>query len=113
MITTPADILDKVFMALADNTRREIINLLTSGEKTITELTAPFSMSMAAVSKHIKILEKAGIIKRRIEGRHHYLSLVPEQLTGALDWISVYRYFWHQRLEALDDFLQTADRNEG
>ena len=106
MTTEHADRLDKIFMALADATRREIVHLLSKGEKTITQLTAPFSMSMAAVSKHIKVLDKAGIVKRRVEGRTHFLMLVPEQLTGALDWISVYRYFWQQRLDELDKLIK-------
>ena len=101
-----SDALDQVFMALADGTRREIVHLLSSGEKTITELTAPFTMSMAAVSKHVKVLEKSGIVKRRIEGRTHYLMLVPEKLTGALDWISVYRYFWQQRMDELSKLIE-------
>jgi len=99
------ELLDRVFMALADATRREIVHMLSTGEKTITELTQPFTMSMAAVSKHAKVLEKAGIVRRRVEGRTHFLSLVPEQLTGALDWISVYRYFWQQRMDELEKFI--------
>ncbi|MCW9035780.1 MAG: metalloregulator ArsR/SmtB family transcription factor [Rhodospirillales bacterium] len=96
------DPLDQVFMALADGSRREIVRLLAQGEKTVSELSAPFAMSLAAISKHIKMLERAGLVKRRIEGRTHYVQLVPEQLTGALDWISIYRYFWQQRLDQLD-----------
>jgi len=93
-------------MALADGTRRKMVHLLSEGEKTITELTEPFDMSMAAVSKHVKVLEKTGMVKRRIEGRTHYLKLVPERLSGALDWISIYRYFWQQRMDELDKFIQ-------
>ena len=100
------DSLDRVFMALADKTRREIVHMLATGEKTITELTEPFEMSMAAVSKHVKVLEKAGLVRRRVEGRTHYLALVPEQLAGALDWIGIYRYFWQQRMDNLDKFLK-------
>ncbi len=92
-------------MALADGTRREIVQMLSKGEKTMSQLSAPFTMSMAAVSKHVKVLEKSGLLKRRIEGRTHYLMLVPEQLTGALDWISIYRYFWTQRLDELDKLI--------
>ena len=93
-------------MSLTDATRRELVHMLSKGEKTITQLTEPFSMSMAAISKHIKVLEKAGMVKRRVAGRTHYLSLVPEQLTGALDWIRVYRYFWQQRLDQLESFIE-------
>ncbi|MEH6348030.1 MAG: metalloregulator ArsR/SmtB family transcription factor [Bermanella sp.] len=105
MTTTKSDPLDQVFMALADGTRREIVQMLSKGEKTMSQLSEPFAMSMAAVSKHVKVLEKSGLLKRRIEGRTHYLMLVPEQLTGALDWISVYRYFWSQRLDELDKLI--------
>ena len=105
MSTTKSDPLDQVFMALADGTRREIVQMLSKGEKTMSQLSEPFAMSMAAVSKHVKVLEKSGLLKRRIEGRTHYLMLVPEQLTGALDWISVYRYFWTQRLDELDKLI--------
>lgn len=105
MTTTKSDPLDQVFMALADGTRREIVQMLSKGEKTMSQLSEPFAMSMAAVSKHVKVLEKSGLLKRRIEGRTHYLMLVPEQLTGALDWISVYRYFWTQRLDELDKLI--------
>ena len=106
LTTKDSDPLDRVFMALADATRRKLVHMLSQGEKTMTELTAPFSMSMAAISKHIKVLEKASIVKRRIEGRTHYLMLVPEQLTGALDWISVYRYFWEQRMDELAKLIE-------
>jgi DNA-binding transcriptional ArsR family regulator len=106
LTTKNTEFLDKIFMALADGTRREIVHLLSSGEKTITELTSPFDMSMAAISKHVKVLEKAGIVKRRIAGRTHFLMLVPEQLTGALDWISIYRYFWQQRMDELTKLIE-------
>ncbi|OMH38017.1 hypothetical protein BGP75_06955 [Motiliproteus sp. MSK22-1] len=92
-------------MALADATRRQLVHMLAEGEKTISELSDPFQMSMAAVSKHVKVLERAGLVKRRVEGRTHYVKLAPEQLTGALDWISVYRYFWQQRMDGLDQVL--------
>ena len=100
--------LDKVFSALADSTRRQLVHLLTEGEQSVSELATHFSMSLVAVSKHIKILESAGIIGRRIDGRSHYLKLKPEQLSGALDWIAVYRNFWNQRL----DQLEQLDLNE-
>lgn len=95
--------LDKVFMALADHTRRQIVAKLAEQELTVSELAQPFNMSLAAVSKHIKVLEQAGLVRRRVVGRVHYCSLVPEALAGALDWISVYRYFWTKRLDMLAD----------
>ena len=100
------DPLDQIFMALADKSRREIVHRLASSELTINELAAGFDISLAAVSKHIKMLEKAKIVKRRIEGRVHRISLVPEQLTGALDWISIYRSFWKNRLDRLGQIIE-------
>lgn len=101
--------LNKVFMALADETRRHIVHQLTSGEKTVSELTQCFDMSMAAVSKHIKVLEEANLVGRRKDGRTHFLHLQPEYLTQALDWVSLYRYFWQQKLDKLSRFLQPGD----
>ena len=103
------DPLDRVFMALADATRRKLVHMLAEKEHSISELAEPFAMSLAAVSKHIRILEQAGLVRRRVDGRTHYCVLVPEQLTGALDWISIYRNFWEQRLNALADQLQEED----
>ncbi len=94
--------LDPVFAALADSTRRALVHQLAKGESTISELAEPFEMSLAAVSKHIRVLEHAGLVRRRVDGRTHYCSLKPERLTGALDWISIYRNFWNSRLENLD-----------
>lgn len=93
------DPLDAVFLALSDKTRRSLIHSLVQGEITMSDLALPYDMSLAAISKHVKILEKANLIRRRIVGRTHYISLVPEQLNGALDWISIYRYFWKARFE--------------
>ncbi|MCO7226387.1 helix-turn-helix transcriptional regulator [Pleionea sp. CnH1-48] len=103
--------LDRVFMALADKTRRQIVHLVAEKERTISELSAPFDMSMAAVSKHVKILEKAKILQRRVDGRIHYCTLAPEQLAPALDWVSIYRNFWQQRLDTLDDLITPANDN--
>ena len=102
MSTENTDSLDLVFMALADKTRRELVHRLAQNQElTITELTQGLTMSLAAVSKHIKVLEKAKLIKRRIEGRIHYISLAPERFGVALDWISIYRNFWQSRMNAL------------
>lgn len=97
--------LDQVFMALADPTRRALVKALAEGEQTVSELAKPFSMSLAAVSKHLKVLEQAGLVGRRVDGRTHHLTLVPEALSGALDWIAVYRNFWNRRLDRLEQSL--------
>jgi len=106
MTNENADSLDLVFTALADKTRRALVNKLAKSEElTITELTQGFSMSLAAVSKHIKVLERAKLIRRRIDGRIHYISLAPERLGIALDWISIYRNFWQSRINELNKIL--------
>lgn len=81
------------------------MRLLAERDCSVGELAAPFAMSLAAVSKHIKVLEAAGIVARTVDGRVHTLTLRPEALAGALDWISVYRHFWQRRLDALDSAL--------
>lgn len=97
--------LDRVFAALSDRTRRRIVHLLAERECSVTELAAPFEMSLAAVSKHLAVLERAGLVRRRRDGRTHYCSLRSEALTDALDWISIYRRFWRDRFEALADVV--------
>ncbi|MES2070153.1 MAG: metalloregulator ArsR/SmtB family transcription factor [Pseudomonadota bacterium] len=97
--------LDQVFMALADQTRRQLVRMLAERDHSVGELAEPFAMSLAAISKHIKVLEAAGIVARRVDGRVHTLTLQPEALSGALDWISIYRNFWQRRLAALDDLF--------
>jgi DNA-binding transcriptional ArsR family regulator len=99
--------LDHVFMALADATRRQLVRMLAEQDRTVSELAAPFAMSLAAISKHIKVLEAAGVVARRIDGRVHTLTLCPEALSESLDWISIYRNFWQRRLIALDEVLST------
>ena len=93
-------------MALADKTRRELVHRLAQNEMTMGELAEGFEMSLAAVSKHVKVLEQARLVKRRVDGRVHHISLAPEQLTEALDWISIYRNFWQTRMELLSDVIE-------
>ena len=97
--------LDPVFFALSDATRRAILSRLAEGSTTIGELAKPFSISSPAISKHMKILEKAGLIERRIEGRQHHCSLSTDALKTAEDWINFHRKFWESRLDALEDLL--------
>lgn len=108
MDSTNVDPLDRVFLALGDATRRRLVHMIAEREATISELAKPFAMSLAAVSKHLKVLEKAGLVRRRIDGRTHYCLLRPEALAGALDWIAIYRNFWNQRLDTLAVNLQDA-----
>lgn len=97
--------LDRVFSALADPTRRAMLGRLARGEHTVTDLARPFSISLPAVSKHLKVLERAGLIVRRVEGRVHHCRLRPRPLEDAADWLAGCRAFWDARLDALEDYL--------
>ncbi|MCJ8271242.1 MAG: metalloregulator ArsR/SmtB family transcription factor, partial [Psychrosphaera sp.] len=101
--------LDHVFMALADKSRRQLVHRLALSELTMTELAQGFEMSLAAISKHVKVLEAAKLVKRRKAGRVHHISLVPEQLTEALDWISIYRHFWQKRMDSLTEYIENNE----
>lgn len=97
--------LDHTMLALADPTRRAILQRLSAGEARVTELAAPFKMSLNAVSKHIQMLERAALVRRRRAGREHYLSLNPASLDEAAAWIEQQRKFWNARLDALERAL--------
>ena len=101
------------FAALADPSRRAIVARLASRELTVGEIARPLPMSSPAVSKHLRILERAGLVARRREGRTHHLRLVPGGLSPAEDWIARHREFWESRFDALEKYLrQTPDREE-
>ena len=102
--------LDHTLTALADPTRRAILRRLSRGEARVTELAAPFDMSLNAVSKHIRMLERARLVTRRRVGREHLLSFDPAPLDGAAAWIEEQRGLWAARLEALDQMLLAEDR---
>ena len=106
---TPSD-LDRTLMALADPTRRAILDRLLEGEARVTELARPFAMSLNAVSKHIRMLERARLVRRRRSGREHVLSLNPGSLDEASAWIEAQRALWITRLDALDAMLRAEDR---
>lgn len=101
--------LDHTLMALADPTRRAILQRLTQGEARVTELARPFDMSLNAVSKHIQVLERAHLVKRRREGREHFLAANPEPLDAAAAWIEKQRAFWSHRLDLLEQELKKLD----
>lgn len=98
--------LDQTLTALADPTRRAILQRLMEGEARVTELAQPFSISLNSVSKHIQVLERARLVRRRRTGREHLLSFNPEPLDEAAAWIAAQRAFWTARLDALDAMLQ-------
>src|ERR1700716_1765474 len=98
--------LDQTLSAIADPTRRAIIALLARGESRVTDLAAPFDVSLNAISQHLRVLEKAGLVRREIRGREHRLSLEAHPLREAAKWIETYQAFWEQRLDALDAYLR-------
>lgn len=104
--------LDLAFAALADPTRRRIVAKLTRGETRVTDLALPFDMSLNAVSKHIKVLEGAGLVRRTRVGREHYLRLRAQPLREAARWISQYERFWTHRLDALGEFLDQQKESD-
>lgn len=104
MVEYPAT-LDHVFGALADPTRRAILARLTRGEALVTELAEPFPISLNAVSKHVRSLERAGLVRRTVVGREHRCALEPAPLRQASNWLEHYRAFWEGRLDALEHFL--------
>ena len=97
--------LDTVFRALADASRRDMLRRLGGEERSIGELAAPYAMSFAAASKHVRVLEHAGLVERRVEGRRHLCRLVPARLAEAHAWLSFYQRFWAHRLDALAEAL--------
>ncbi len=106
MQTTTSSQLNRIFAALSDPTRRAIVARLAKGEVSVGELAEPFAMSGPAISKHLKVLEKAGLLDRRIEGRVHHCSLIPGPLQSASAWIETYRAFWNTQFDALEAFLE-------
>jgi DNA-binding transcriptional ArsR family regulator len=106
-----SDQLDKTFAALADPTRRAILVQLGRGRSTVTELAEPFTMSLPAISKHLKVLEKAGLIERSRQAQWRPCNINAAPLKDAANWIDQYRQFWEQSLDRLDDYLQEIQKN--
>jgi len=109
MIELQAPRLDSVFHALGDTTRRRMLRELADGERTVGQLAEPFAISLAAASKHIKALEKAGLIRREVRGRTHLCRLDPGPLASAQQWLSFYQRFWSDRLNVLERLLRIED----
>jgi len=109
LCTAPAAQLDAVFHALGDATRRRMLRDLSDGQRSVGELAAPFDMSLAAASKHIKALEKAGLVRREVRGRTHICRLEPQPLEDAHEWIAFYERFWTSRLDVLEGLLRRED----
>lgn len=94
--------MDEVFHALAHGARREMVGRLAEGDLTVGELAEPLAMSLAAASKHVKVLERAGLLRRRVEGRRHVCRLQPGPLASATEWLHFYEGFWAERLDSLE-----------
>jgi DNA-binding transcriptional ArsR family regulator len=111
-----SDQLSATFAALADPTRRAILQKLTRGEKSVTELAAPFRMTMPAISKHLKVLARAGLIQQGRDAQWRPCKLRAKPLKQASNWIEQYRRHWEERLDRLDDYLrelQTKENDDG
>jgi DNA-binding transcriptional ArsR family regulator len=102
--------LDSVFHALSDRTRRAMLRNLASGERSIGELATPFAMSFAGASKHVKVLEEAGLVRREVHGRRHVCRLDAAQLAEAEAWLRYYERFWTRKLDTLEALLKAEDQ---
>jgi len=111
-MTMPADSLSQTFAALADPTRRAILARLAAGEASVTELAEPFEISLPAVSKHLKVLERAGLIARGREAQWRPARLKAAPLKDVADWAEHYRRFWEQSFDRLDDYLRELQSKE-
>ena len=109
MVERDSPQLDIVFRALGDATRRGMLASLSLGEKSIGELAEPFAMSFAGASKHVKVLEEAGLVRREVRGRTHICRLEPGPLASADQWLRHYERFWIDRLDALEQLLREDD----
>ena len=113
MVEYSSRLLDRTFGALADPTRRRILaQLAKRGEECVTDLARPHAMSLAAVSKHLIVLEKAGLVKRRREGRVHSLKLEAKPMREAQEWISHYQKFWEGNLDRFEEYLTKLQPKE-
>lgn len=106
MVENPSGTLDSVFSALADPTRRALLARLARGAQTVGELAEPFDMSLAAVSKHLQVLGRAGLVHHQREGRQVRCELSPEPLRAVADWVRDYESFWNDRLTAMAQVLR-------
>ena len=108
----PTDQLSGTFAALADPTRRAMVARLATGEASVQELAKPFHMSLPAISKHLKVLEKSGLIIRRSEAQKRLCKLQTKPIKDAVDWLEHHRKLWEERLDRLDDYLKELQQKE-
>jgi DNA-binding transcriptional ArsR family regulator len=102
--------MDEVFQARAHGARRDMLGRLAAGELTVGELAEPLAMSLAAASKHVKVLERAGLVRRTVDGRRHVCHLEPAPLASASDWLHFYERHWEERLDALEALFRPDPR---
>src|SRR2546430_10103333 len=112
MVELQAPVMNSVFHALGDVTRRHMLRDLAGGERTVSQLAEPFAISLAAASKHIKVLENAGLLRREVRGRTHLCRLDPGPLASAHEWLSFYERFWSSRLDLLEQLLRDEDASK-
>ena len=110
MVKYPSRTLNRTFAALADPTRRQILAHLARGDRRVTDLAQPHEMSLPAVSKHLRVLEKAGLLRRRRRGRVHEMQLNAAPLKKAAQWVEEYRKFWEGSLDRLAAYLEKTDK---
>jgi DNA-binding transcriptional ArsR family regulator len=112
MVKYIAGVLDATFGALSDATRRGILARLAQGESSVSELAAPYNISLPAVSKHLRVLENAGLVVRHKDGRVYRCRLIAEPMKDAAEWIERYRLFWEQQFDGLARYLEESQREE-
>jgi DNA-binding transcriptional ArsR family regulator len=112
MVYYSSSALDNTFAALSDATRRGILAQLAQGEASVSDLAAPYEMSLPAVSKHLRVLERAKLVDRRKDGRVHRCRLLPEPMKGAAQWIEKYRQFWERQFDSLAQYLEDSQKEE-
>ncbi|ALC81983.1 MULTISPECIES: ArsR/SmtB family transcription factor [Bacillus] len=112
MVNDNKDHLNEIFHALADSTRREMVHMMSQKERTVSELAEPFDMSLAAISKHLKVLERANLVERKVNGRTHLCRLNTESLSQATEWLRFYERFWSNRFDILENELLKAKKKE-
>jgi DNA-binding transcriptional ArsR family regulator len=110
MVKYSARLLDRTFAALADPTRRRLLEHLSRGDRCVTDLARPCAMSLPAVSKHLRVLESAGLIRRRRDGRVHRMHLEAAPMKQATQWMAEYRRFWEGSLDRLEEYLQELQK---
>jgi len=112
MVKCSSRSLNRTFAALADPTRRRILAHLAGGDRCVTALAQPYRMSLPAVSKHLRVLESAGLVRRKRDGRLHRLKLEAKPMRQAQAWIEEYRTFWEDSFDRLDDYLKQLQNKE-